>query len=223
MSDIITNLERIQHQISQASEKSGRTPDSVQLLAVSKTYPSEIIQHAGQIHFGENRVQEALDKIPQLPPEIDWHLIGHLQKNKVRKVLPVCSWIHSVDSLKLAEGINRIAGELNQKAKIYLQVNISHDEAKFGFSPSEVHQSLDQLQAMDHLHIEGLMTIPEFSDDIEKTRPHFTALRELRDKLKKDSDLLLPGLSMGMSHDFTVAIEEGATIVRVGSAIFGKR
>lgn len=226
MSDIRANLESIQEQIVQATEKSGRAPDSVQLLAVSKTYPPEIIRQAfdaGQVHFGENRVQEALDKIPQLPAEIEWHLIGHLQKNKVRKVLPVCAWIHSVDSLKLAEGINRIAGELNLEAKVYLQVNISHDEAKFGFSPSEIRQSLDQLVAMEHLHIEGLMTIPEFSDDVEKTRPHFAALRELRDELKTNSELPLPGLSMGMSHDFTVAIEEGATIVRVGSAIFGKR
>ncbi len=226
MSDIRENLECIQQQIATATEKSGRAPDSAQLLAVSKTYPPEIIRQAfdaGQIHFGENRVQEALDKIPQLPAEIEWHLIGHLQKNKVRKVLPVCAWIHSVDSLKLAGGIDRIAGELNLKAKVYLQVNISHDDAKFGFSPAEIRQSLDQLANMEHLHIEGLMTIPEFSDDVEKTRPHFAALRELRDQLKINSDLPLPGLSMGMSHDFTVAIEEGATIVRVGSAIFGKR
>jgi len=226
MSDIRANLEHIRLQIAEAAKQSGRSPDSVQLLAVSKTYPPEIIQQAydaGQLRFGENRVQEALDKIPQLPSKIEWHLIGHLQKNKVRKVLPLCAWIHSVDSLKLAEGINRIAGELNLTANIYLQVNISHDEAKFGFSPSEIYPSLDQLAAMEHLHIEGLMTIPEFSADVEKTRPHFAALRELRDELNTNSGLALTGLSMGMSHDFTVAIEEGATIVRVGSAIFGRR
>ncbi|NOX99951.1 MAG: YggS family pyridoxal phosphate-dependent enzyme [Verrucomicrobia bacterium] len=226
MSDISANLELIQGQIAAAAAKSGRTPDSVQLLAVSKTYPSEIVRQAflaRQIRFGENRVQEVLDKAPQLPPEIEWHLIGHLQKNKTRKVLPLCAWIHSVDSLKLAEAINRIAGELNLKANVYLQVNISDDEAKFGFSPAEIRQSLTPLANLQHLHIEGLMTIPEFSADVEKTRPHFAALRELRDELSNDCDLPLPGLSMGMSHDFTVAIEEGATIVRVGSAIFGKR
>ena len=226
MSDISTNLESIKQQIAEASEKSGRAPDAVQLLAVSKTYPPGIVQQAldaGQIRFGENRVQEALDKIPQLPDEIEWHLIGHLQTNKVRKVLPVCTWIHSVDSLKIAESINRIAGELNLTAKIYLQVNISDDEAKFGFSATEIRQSLDQLVTMKYLHIEGLMTIPEFTEDIELTRSHFADLRDLRDELTASSGLALPGLSMGMSHDFAIAIEEGATIVRVGSAIFGKR
>lgn len=226
MADIFHNLESINQQIADAARKSGREPGSVQLLAVSKTYPPEIVRlafDAGQVRFGENRVQEALDKIPQLPSGIEWHLIGHLQKNKVRKVLPLCAWIHSVDSLKIAGAINRVAGELNLTAKIYLQVNIARDEAKFGFSPAEIRQSLDQLQAMEHLRIEGLMTIPEFTDDSEKTRSHFAALRELRDELKTQSGLALPGLSMGMSHDFTIAIEEGATIVRVGSAIFGKR
>ena len=226
MSDISAKLEGIHQQIAEAASRSGRAPESVHLLAVSKTYPPEIIQQAidaGQIRFGENRVQEALDKIPQLPPEVEWHLIGHLQKNKVRKVLPICAWIHSVDSLKIAESINRIVGELNLTANIYLQVNIADDEAKFGFSPSEIRESIDQLTAMEHLHIEGLMTIPEFTDDIEKTRSHFSGLSDLRDELKTRSGLALPGLSMGMSHDFTIAIEEGATIVRVGSAIFGKR
>lgn len=226
MTDISHNLESIKQQITDAARRSGRAPEAIRLLAVSKTYPPETIRlafDAGQIHFGENRVQEALDKIPLLPSEIEWHLIGHLQTNKVRKVLPLCAWIHSIDSLKIAAAINRVAGELDLTAKIYLQVNIARDEAKFGFSPSEIRQSLDQLQTMEHLHIEGLMTIPEFTDDSQKTRSHFAALRELRDELKTRSGLALPGLSMGMSHDFTIAIEEGATIVRVGSAIFGKR
>ena len=226
MTDIRHNLESILQQIAEAASRSGRSGESVQLLAVSKTYPSEIIQQAfdaGQIHFGENRVQEALDKIPQLPSEIQWHLIGHLQKNKIRKILPDCACIHSVDSIKLADAINRISGDLNLTAKIYLQINIAQDEAKFGFSPAEIQPSLDQLQKMEHLQIEGLMTIPEFTDDLEITRSHFSGLRELRDNLSESSGLALPGLSMGMSHDFTVAIEEGATIVRVGSAIFGKR
>jgi len=226
MADISRNLESINLQIADATRKSGREPGSVQLLAVSKTYPPEIVRlafEAGQVRFGENRVQEALDKIPRLPSGIEWHLIGHLQTNKVRKALPLCAWIHSVDSLKIAGAINRVAGELNLTAKVYLQVNIARDEAKFGFSPAEIRQSLDQLQTMGHLRIEGLMTIPEFTDDNKKTRSHFAALRGLRDELKAQSGLALPGLSMGMSHDFTVAIEEGATIVRVGSAIFGKR
>lgn len=226
MADISRNLESIHQQIADAVRKSGREPEAVQLLAVSKTYPPKTIRQAfdaGQIRFGENRVQEALDKIPQLPNEIEWHLIGHLQTNKVRKVLPACAWIHSVDSLKIAGAINRVASELHLKAKVYLQVNVARDEAKFGFSPAEIRQSVDQMRAMEHLRIEGLMTIPEFTDDSEKTRSHFAALRELRDELKTRAGLALPGLSMGMSHDFTIAIEEGATIVRVGSAIFGQR
>lgn len=226
MTDISHNLESINRQIADAARKSGRAPETIQLLAVSKTYPPETIRlafDAGQIRFGENRVQEALDKIPLLPKQIEWHLIGHLQTNKVRKVLPVCAWIHSVDSLKIAGAINRVAGELKLKAKIYLQVNIARDEAKFGFSPSEIRLSLDQLQTMEHLQIEGLMTIPEFTENSEITRSHFASLRELRDELKTRAGLALPGLSMGMSHDFTIAIEEGATIVRVGSAIFGSR
>ncbi len=226
MADIPHKLEWVKRQIAEATEKSGRKPGAVQLLAVSKTYPPEIVQQAfeaGQVRFGENRVQEALDKIPRLPKGIEWHLIGHLQKNKVRKVLPLCSSIHSVDSLKIAAAINRVAGELSLTAKVYLQVNISDDDAKFGFSPAEIRQSLDQVQAMEHLQIEGLMTIPEFTDDLEKTRSYFAGLRELGDELRTRSGLALPGLSMGMSHDYTIAVEEGATIVRVGSAIFGQR
>lgn len=226
MSDIRHNLETIQQQIDEAARRSGRATDAIQLLAVSKTYPPAIIQQAfevGQIHFGENRVQELMEKVPALPGGIDWHLIGHLQKNKARKILPDVAAIHSVDSLSIAGAINRIAGELELKSKIYLQVNISHDEAKFGFSSSEIHHALEQIMAMEHLQIEGLMTIPEFTAELEKTRRHFAALRELRDELQTSCGIALPGLSMGMSHDFTAAIEEGATVVRVGSAIFGKR
>ncbi len=226
MPAICHHLENIHQQIAEATSKSERASDSVHLLAVSKTYPPDVIQQAfeaGQIRFGENRVQELLEKVPQLSEKIEWHLIGHLQKNKVRKVLPNVTAIHSVDSLGIAGAINRIAGELNLTVKIYLQINIAHDDAKFGFSPAEIRQSLDPLLAMVHLQIEGLMTIPEFNPDPEKTRPHFSDLRDLRDELEQSAQLTLPGLSMGMSHDFTVAIEEGATIVRVGSAIFGKR
>lgn len=226
MADLSQHLKNIQGQIAAATSKSGRPADCVQLLAVSKTYPPEIIQHAyaaGQIHFGENRVQELIEKIPALPQDINWHLIGHLQKNKVRKVLAGLAAIHSVDSLPIAQSISRIAGELELKSSIYLQVNISQDGAKFGFTAEEMPAVLEQLQSMPHLHIEGLMTIPEFTSDLEKTRCHFSALRDLRDQLTLSSGLPLPGLSMGMSHDFPVAIEEGATIVRVGSAIFGQR
>lgn len=226
MPDIRHQLEIIRDQISTAARRSGRTSEAIELLAVSKTYASSTIEQAyaeGQMLFGENRVQELLEKVPQLPKQLQWHLIGHLQKNKVRKIMPLISAIHSIDSLSIANSVNRIASELGLKIPIYLQVNISHDQAKFGFTPTEIPAALDHLQTLPHLQIVGLMTIPEYSAAPEQTRPHFSALRDLRDQLKRSSNLPLQGLSMGMSHDFPIAIEEGATIVRVGSAIFGKR
>ncbi|MCF6311015.1 MAG: YggS family pyridoxal phosphate-dependent enzyme [Verrucomicrobiales bacterium] len=226
MSDIRHQLEIIRDQISTAARQSGRSSDAIKLLAVSKTYASSIIEKAyaeGQVLFGENRVQELLEKVPQLPSELQWHLIGHLQKNKIRKILPLIHTIHSIDSLSIADSVNRIAGELNLKIPIYLQVNISHDQAKFGFPPADAPAALDHLQNLPHLQIQGLMTIPEYSADPEQTRPHFASLRDLRNQLKTSSGLPLPGLSMGMSHDYPIAIQEGATIIRVGSALFGKR
>lgn len=223
---IANNLKSVLQQIETAAKKSGRDPKNVQLVAVSKTWPVEFIQEAvdaGQIIFGENKVQELLNKIPQMSEKIQWHLIGHLQKNKIRKVLPLCTCIHSIDSLTLAQRVDRISGELNLNRDILLQVNVSDDSAKFGFSLDEIREQFAELLKLEHLQINGLMTVPAFDPDPEKTRPHFAHLRKLRDELAAEFDHPLPHLSMGMSHDFETAIEEGATLVRVGSSIFGKR
>ncbi len=196
------------------------------LVAVSKTWPAESVKEAydaGQRIFGENKVQEILEKAPVLPSDIEWHLIGHLQKNKIRKVLPHCAMIHSVDSLALAGQISRIAGELEIVSSILLQVNISDDEAKFGFTAEMLREAFAEIKSLPHLSVEGLMTVPRFDPDPEEVRPAFAALRSLRDDLASEHGLTLPHLSMGMSHDAKVAVEEGATLVRVGSSIFGKR
>jgi len=220
------NFDTVREQISEACKRSGREPDASQLLAVSKTFPADAVREAmqcGQVRFGENRVQEAEAKIPQLSEKLEWHLIGHLQKNKIRKALPLFPIIHSVDSLGVAEQIDRIAGELSLIPKVYLQVNIAADGAKYGFAVEQIKKSLDALLDMEHLEIQGLMTIPVFTPEAKDSRKFFGGLRDLRDELESQGGIPLPGLSMGMSHDFEIAIEEGATIVRVGSSLFGKR
>ena len=227
MSDLAERLQAIRERLRTASERSGREPSSVELLAVSKTFPIEDIREAmeaGQLLFGENKVQEVLAKVPALPSKLRWHLIGHLQSNKVRKVLPLVDAVHSVDSLDLARDIQRIGGELGLFLKVYLEVNLAAESTKHGFKPDDLREgALDALYEMDRLHIQGLMCIPPFDPMPEMTRPYFATLRQLRDELEKRGGAPLPKLSMGMSHDFEVAIEEGATIVRVGSALFGER
>ncbi len=198
----------------------------MELVVVSKTFPAEIVREvvdAGHTLFGENKVQELLAKIPLLPSTLRWHLIGHLQSNKVRKVLPVVEAIHGVTSLDLARDIDRIAGELGLIPKVYLEINVGAEATKHGFNATTVCEQYEELCKLERLSIQGLMCIPPFEDDAEKCRPHFAELRELRDNLEKLGGAPLPKLSMGMSHDFEIAIEEGATIVRVGSAIFGGR
>ncbi|MDF1657032.1 MAG: YggS family pyridoxal phosphate-dependent enzyme [Verrucomicrobiales bacterium] len=220
------NLEAVHSRIADAEKVSGREPGSATLVAVSKTWPVEVIQEAvaaGQKVFGENKVQEILAKVPAMVDDLEWHLIGHLQKNKTRKILPLCASIHSLDSIELAQQMNRIAGELEMKAKVLVQVNVSGDEAKFGFSPEAAREHWESLLGLEHLKIGGLMTVPAFNPDPEVVRPDFARLRELRDALVVEFGATLPELSMGMSHDFAVAIEEGASLVRVGSSIFGKR
>ncbi len=220
-SSIVQRLDDIRRQISRAAEAAGRDPLTVQLCAVSKTFPASAVQEAvaaGQTLFGENRVQEALEKIP-LVTGGRWHLIGHLQSNKVRKILPLVEMIHGVDSAGLAADISRIGAELGLRPRILLQVNVASDDAKFGFPVSGLRQALPQLLALPAIQIEGLMTIPLLEGD---PRPHFAALRRLRDELATAAHPL-PELSMGMSGDFPAAISEEATIVRVGSAIFGGR
>ncbi len=223
---IADNLKRVRDRIADAAETSGRSADEVALVAVSKTWPVGPIREAydaGQRIFGENKVQEIEEKFDLLPDDIDWHLIGHLQKNKVRKVLPLCASIHSVDSPALADRVGRIAGEEGLVAKVLLQVNVANDDAKFGFPVAVVKEKFGEILQIRNLEVCGLMTVPSFEADPEKVRPFFAKLRELRDELAAKHGNPLTALSMGMSHDFEVAIEEGSTMVRVGSAIFGER
>lgn len=224
---IAENLQIIRDRIAAAAERAGRSPDDVRLVAVSKTFPAEAVREAfesgGQVVFGENKVQEGIDKVPVLPESLEWHLIGHLQSNKIRKALPLFGWIETVDSLKRAEQIDRIAGELELNPNILLQVNIGADDAKFGYAPDTVRAELEAILGLENIEVRGLMTIPPVEERPDATRRHFGALRELRDSLATETGASLPELSMGMSGDFELAIEEGATLVRVGSAIFGSR
>jgi len=221
MSTLAERLTDIRFQIAAAAQAAGRDAAGVQLCAVSKTFPASAVleaMDAGQTVFGESRAQEAIQKIPQCPPA-RWHFIGHLQSNKIRKVLPLVELIHSVDSADLARDISRIAGELGVRRRVLLQVNVASDDAKFGFTAAGVRAALPELLSLTGIEIGGLMTIPPLEGD---PRPHFAALRRLREELATDAHPL-PELSMGMSGDFAAAIAEGATIVRVGSAIFGGR
>ncbi len=222
------NLEAVRCQIKSALASSGRAEGSAELLAVSKTFPAGDVREAalaGQVIFGESRVQELLAKVaaPEIPSVVDWHFIGHLQKNKIRKLLPHCSTLHSIDSLELAQNIDRIAAEEGVFPDIYLEVNVAGDPSKFGFTPTSVRAALDDLLLLERVGVVGLMTIPPLVPDPELSRRHFAALRELRDDLAERAGIPLPGLSMGMSSDFAIAIAEGATVVRVGSQIFGSR
>ena len=226
MDAIAANLEEIRRRMAEAARRSGRDPASVRLVAVSKTYPAEAVAAAastGQRVFGESRVQESRDKIPACPPGLEWHFIGHLQKNKVRQALPLFSFFHSIDSTALAGAIDRIAGETGVKTQGLLEVNVSGEETKYGFTPEELRAQFPTLSKLPHLRIRGLMTMAPYSDNPEDARPVFRTLRELRDELQSTYQQPLPELSMGMSGDFEPAIEEGATLVRVGSSIFGAR
>ena len=226
MNDLSDCLQAIRDRISAAAQRCGRDPASIELLAVSKTFPVEAIREAvaaGQLLFGENKVQEILAKAPQLPASLQWHLIGHLQSNKVRKVLPQVKAIHSIGSLDLARDVDRIAAELGLFPQVYLEVNVGDESSKHGFSDEKLRANLEALYSLKRLEIQGLMCIPPFDPDPTLSRPYFTKLRTLRDELEQRGGAPLPLLSMGMSHDFDIAVEEGATIVRVGSAIFGAR
>ena len=226
MQAISENLSQVLSAISDATRQAGRLPDSVRLIAVSKTHPVEVIQEAvdaGQLIFGENRVQEAQPKITALPAKLHWHLIGHLQSNKVRLALPFFELIHGVDSLDLLAHVDRVAADLGLFPRVLLQVNVAGEASKFGFAPGKLFELVEQIVKFDRVQIEGLMTIPPLAPAAEHSRRYFVTLRELRDKLATEFRFPLPELSMGMSNDFRVAVEEGATMVRVGTAIFGER
>lgn len=220
------NLESIRARMEEAVLAAGREAGCVKLLAVSKTFPAEDVQSAydvGQVLFGENKVQEGTTKAPVLPSDIEWHLIGPLQRNKVRKALSVFSWIHSVDSLRLAEYMNEVAAELGVVPRILFEVHVGGEESKFGFDAEELEESWSRVAELKHLSPQGLMCIPPPVENREDARPYFAQLRELRDRLRAKGPFELPELSMGMSHDFEAAVKEGATIIRVGTAIFGGR
>jgi PLP dependent protein len=226
MVSIAENLDRVQEQIAHAAAKSGRSINDVELVAITKTHPVEKVREAidaGQALFGESRVQEARAKIPELPSNVRWHLVGHLQKNKIRHALPLFEMIHSADSLELAQEMNRIAQEEGLHPRVLLEVNVAGEASKFGFQPDKLRQQMETLLVLPRLSIEGLMCIPPLVEETEGAREYFVQLRELRDSLENECNVKLPRLSMGMTNDFLIAVEEGATLVRVGTAIFGER
>ena len=226
MPSIAESLERVREQIAQAAAKSGRTAEDVDLVAISKTHEASRVREAieaGQSLFGESRVQEARVKIPELPSSARWHFVGHLQKNKIRHALPLFELIHSVDSLGLAEDINRIAEEEGMHPRVLIEVNVAGEGSKFGFQPEKLYSEMEPLLALPRLSILGLMCIPPIADEAEASRKYFVQLREFRDRLQTEFHVDLAQLSMGMTQDFAVAVEEGATLVRVGTAIFGER
>jgi pyridoxal phosphate enzyme (YggS family) len=222
-SDIESNLASVRLRIADAARRVGRSPDEIELVAVSKTHPADALRlaiTAGVTVFGENKVQEAESKILEIGREgAEWHLIGHLQSNKARKAVRLFDVIQSVDSVELGRRLERICEEEGRdEMSVFVQVDLGGEETKSGIAESELPSLVAFLKTCKHLRFNGLMVLPPFFDDPEATRPYFKRLRDLRDEI-------LPGgeLSMGMSHDFEVAIEEGATIVRVGTAIFGSR
>jgi pyridoxal phosphate enzyme (YggS family) len=226
MSSVAENLERVREQVAEAAAKVGRAVDEIHLIAISKTHDAEKVRaayEAGQTLFGESRVQEARAKIPLLPSSLRWHFVGHLQKNKIRHALPLFELFHSVDSLALAQEMNRIANEDGTHLRVLLEVNVAGEGSKFGFKPETVRAEMELLLALPRLSIEGLMIIPPVAEEAEASRKYFVRLRELRAVLEKEFDVKLPHLSMGMTNDFPIAVEEGATLVRVGTAIFGER
>jgi pyridoxal phosphate enzyme (YggS family) len=220
------NLDSIQQRIRAACARAGREENSVMLLAVSKTHPPETIREAvdcGQLLFGENKIQEAKAKIPLSPGKARWHFIGHLQSNKVRDAVELFTMIQGVDSLAIAQEISKRAEQAAKTMPILLEVNVAGEGSKFGYAPEKLLAELKELNALPRIEIHGLMAIPPYAAVPEKARPYFQKLRELKLECEKILDAPLPHLSMGMSGDFEVAIDEGSTLVRVGTALFGER
>jgi pyridoxal phosphate enzyme (YggS family) len=227
--DIASRLARVRRRIDAAAQRADRSPSSITLVAVSKTFGADAVRAAaaaGQRVFGENRVQEAAAKIDALRDlDLDWHLIGHLQTNKAKKAAAACAWIESVDRVELLEKLDAAAVELGVRRSILLQVDLAHEATKYGADAAGLRPLADAALASRALDLRGLMLVPPIPADPEDSRPWFRQLRDLRDRLVAGGAPAdrLAELSMGMSHDFEVAIEEGATMVRVGSAIFGTR
>lgn len=229
MPSIKENLQGINKKIEQTADTCGRNPDHILLIAVSKKKSAEMIMeciNAGHTHFGENYIQEAVEKIEKIGTEkVTWHFIGHLQSNKAKLAVKYFEYIHTVDSLKLAKEINKWAGKLNKIQKVLLQVNIADEQTKSGTSNDAVMELALQVSELENLEVEGLMCMPPFFDEPELARPYFRALVAIQDQIKDSNinSVSMDHLSMGMSGDFAVAIEEGSTMVRVGTSIFGSR
>ncbi len=222
------NVDRIREVISETALKCGRRSEDIILLAASKTQPVEkIVQayEAGVRYFGENRVQEGIKKIEELKSytDIHWHLIGGLQTNKAKYAVKHFELIHSLDREALADEIDKRAKKIGKVQDVLIEVNVGEEESKYGVKPSDLERLFEYSLSKENINILGLMCIPPYFEDKEKSRPYFAMLRDLRDKIEEKFAVKLPHLSMGMSHDFDVAIEEGATIVRLGTAIFGER
>lgn len=225
---IAENIRDVEKRIVQACKRSGRDPEEVTLVAVSKTKPVEMLEEAyavGKRVFGENKVQELIDKYEIMPKDIKWQMIGHLQRNKVKYIIDKVDLIHSVDSIRLVETIDKEAEKKGIIANILLEVNMAKEESKFGLMPEEVMDFIDEVVRFQNVRVQGLMTIAPFVDDPESNRKHFANLHKLFVDIrkKKVNNVTMNVLSMGMTNDFEVAIEEGATMVRVGTAIFGER
>ncbi|MEI7900801.1 MAG: YggS family pyridoxal phosphate-dependent enzyme [bacterium] len=219
-------LKNVQARIAAACAKAGRRPDEVEIIGVSKTHGPEVVREAweaGIRRFGENKVQEAAWKIPECVSGPEWHLIGHLQRNKVRPALELFSVIHSVDSVRLLEQIERAAEEGGQRPEILLEINVSGEASKSGLPPAQAPEAIEYALGCRSVTLTGLMTMAPFCPEPEQTRPVFAKLRELRDLWESQFGIGLPNLSMGMSNDYLVAVEEGATWVRLGTALFGDR
>ena len=224
--DLRSNIEKIRDRIAAACSRSGRATEGVTLLAVTKTQPPDLVNEAAALGlslFGENKVQEAKNKIPLCSGKLSWHMIGHLQSNKAREAVSLFSMIQSVDSLHLADELNKRADQASKTIPILLEVNIVGEASKFGYKPEQLLRELGALNDLSRLEVHGLMTVPPWTPMPERVRPVFRKLRELRTECEQILGAPLPHLSMGMTGDFEVAIEEGATIVRIGTALFGER
>jgi PLP dependent protein len=220
------NLDAIQQRIHAACARAERDPASVMLLAVTKTQPPEVVNEAGKLglmFFGENKIQEAKAKIPLCSGKLRWHFIGHLQTNKCRDAVELFQMIQSVDSLHVAQEISKRAEQAGKNMPILLEVNLAGEASKFGYRPDKLAAELQQLNTLPRLEIHGLMTVPPWTSNAENVRPIFRQMRELKQRAEQTLGVPLPHLSMGMTGDFEVAIEEGATIVRIGTALFGPR
>lgn len=228
MEEIRQNIAQVEEKIAAAAKRAGRNPEDILLLAVSKTKPVELIREAvacGLHSLGENKVQEIMDKYEPMGEGIHWHLIGHLQTNKVKYIVDKVDMIHSVESVKLAEEINKRAAAANVVMDVLVEVNIAQEESKFGVKVEDTEAFLREIAPLPHIHVRGLMTVAPFVENPEENRAYFRKMRELLVDIndKKIDNINMDTLSMGMTGDYEVAIEEGATIVRVGTGIFGER